>query len=109
MINAREKMSEEISLEDFKEALKELPVIEARRGFIIHLTAYIIVNSFLIFINLWTAPDILWFPFPLAGWGIGLAFHYLASRPSSIIEEAEKEIAFIEYHARNRKRKGSEQ
>jgi len=25
--------------------------------------------------------------------GIGLAFHYLASRPSSIIEEAEKEIA----------------
>jgi len=39
MINAREKMSEEISLEDFKEALKELRVIEARRGFIIHLTA----------------------------------------------------------------------
>jgi len=41
--------------------------------------------------------------------GIGLAFHYLASRLSSIIEEAEKEIAFIEYHARKRKRKGSEQ
>jgi len=45
-------MDEGISLEDFKETLKELRVIKARRGFIIHLAAYIIVNSFLIFINL---------------------------------------------------------
>ncbi len=97
-------MGEEISLEDFKEALKELRVVKARRGFISHLAAYIIVNSFLIFINLWTSPSTLWFPFPFAGWGIGLAFHYLASRPSSIIEEAEKEIALIEHHARKRKK-----
>ena len=94
----------EISLEDFKEALKELRVTEARRGFVSHLAAYVIVNVFLIFINLWTSPAFLWFPFPLAGWGIGLAFHYLASRPSRIIEEAEKEIASIEYHARKRKK-----
>jgi hypothetical protein len=104
MINARKKMGEEISLEDFKETLKELRVTEARRGFVSHLAAYVIVNAFLVFINLWTSPGSLWFPFILAGWGIGLAFHYLASRPSRIIEEAERQIASIEYHARKRKK-----
>ena len=38
------------------------------------------------------------------GWGIGIVFHYLAIRPSAIIEEAEKEIAYIEYHAKKRKK-----
>ena len=97
-------MSEEISLEDFKEALKEIRVINARRSFISHLTAYIIVNAFLLFINLWINPHYLWFPYPLVGWGIGIVFHYLAIRPSAIIEEAEKEIAYIEYHAKKRKK-----
>jgi hypothetical protein len=102
-------MSKDLTLEEFKEALKELRVSRAKRDFINHLIAYIIVNVFLIFINLWTSPSYLWFPFVLAGWGMGLAFHYFASRPSSVIEETEKEIASIEYLARKRKKKSSEQ
>ena len=42
--------------------MKELRVIKAGRGLISYLAEYIIVNSFLIFINLWTAPDTLWLP-----------------------------------------------
>ncbi len=102
-------MSKDLTLEDFKEAFKELRVSRARRDFFNHLTAYIIVNAFLIFINLWTSPGAIWFPFVLAGWGVGLAFHYFASRPSSVIEEAEKELASIEYYARRQKKKSAEQ
>ncbi|MEM1655663.1 MAG: 2TM domain-containing protein [Nitrososphaerota archaeon] len=97
-------MGEELTLEEFKEALKELRVSRARRDFLSHLISYIIVNAFLIFINLWTSPGAIWFPWVLAAWGIGLAFHYFGSRPSSVIEEAEKEIAMIEYRARRRKK-----
>lgn len=52
--------------------------VNARIGFGIHLTAYVLVNALLIAINLMTTPDRLWFQWPLAGWGIGLAFHGLA-------------------------------
>jgi hypothetical protein len=40
---------------------------------------------------------------------MGLAFHYFASRPSSIIGGTEKEIASIEYLVRRREKKSLEQ
>jgi hypothetical protein len=51
--------------------------VEAKMGFYIHLAVYIGVNLLLIAINLVTAPDQLWFKWPLMGWGIGLFFHGL--------------------------------
>lgn len=50
-----------------------------RAGFYPHLRAYCIVNGFLLLINLFTSPRVLWFVFPLLGWGIGLAFHASAA------------------------------
>jgi len=44
------------SVEDFKRAWKELEVEEAKRGFLVHLVVYIVVNIFLIFINLYASP-----------------------------------------------------
>ncbi|MEM2799420.1 MAG: 2TM domain-containing protein, partial [Candidatus Bathyarchaeia archaeon] len=38
-----------------------MEIEEAKRGFIAHLAAYIIMNIFLIFINLLTSPHRLWF------------------------------------------------
>src|SRR5690606_23951605 len=40
-----------------------------------HLTSYCLVIPFLIFLNLYTAPQFQWFWFPMLGWGMGLSFH----------------------------------
>ena len=42
-----------------------------------HAIVYVAVNAFLVFINLYTSPERLWFFWVLIGWGIGLAFHWL--------------------------------
>lgn len=46
-----------------------------RRGFYIHLAAYVLVNALLVGINLATTPDRWWFYWPLAGWGVGILAH----------------------------------
>lgn len=102
-------MNKDLTVEEFEEAMKELRVEKARRDFTVHLISYIIVNAFLIFLNLWTSPHALWFPWVLAGWGIGLAFHYFGSRQSTVVEEVEKEIASIEYRARRKRKTMPEQ
>ena len=50
----------------------------AKLGFYIHLMVYVIVNIFLVAINLMTSPGQLWFYWPLLCWGFGLAFHGFA-------------------------------
>jgi hypothetical protein len=49
---------------------------QAKIGFTIHLTAYLLVNTLLITINLLFVPAFYWFVFPLIGWGIGVTMHY---------------------------------
>jgi hypothetical protein len=88
------------SIEDFKQAWKEVEIEEAERGFLTHLIIYIIVNAFLIFINLYTSPKSLWFPWPLAGWGVGLAFHFAFSRERFVIAEWEEKVGKIELKAK---------
>jgi uncharacterized membrane protein len=44
-------------------------------GFKIHFAAYVAVNLLLIIINLLTTPHIIWFYWPLIGWGIGIIAH----------------------------------
>ncbi|MDR3691666.1 MAG: 2TM domain-containing protein [Fimbriimonas sp.] len=50
-----------------------------RREFGTHLVTYLIINAFLLAINLLTGIQELWFVFPLLGWGIGLAIHAYAT------------------------------
>jgi 2TM domain len=47
------------------------------RGFLIHLTIYVVVIAGLTAFNLVTDPANPWFVWVLAGWGIGLAVHDL--------------------------------
>jgi hypothetical protein len=49
--------------------------VEAKIGFFIHLTVFIVINLLLIIINLITSAGHIWFKWPLIGWGIGLIFH----------------------------------
>jgi hypothetical protein len=51
--------------------------VEEIKGFYGNLISYIVVNCFLIGINLVTSPKYLWFFWPLLGWGIGVLFHGL--------------------------------
>lgn len=47
-------------------------------GFFFHFSAYVVVNVILIAVNLLLTPKVLWFFWPLLGWGIGLLAHGLA-------------------------------
>ncbi|PTS88393.1 histidine kinase [Flavobacterium sp. HMWF030] len=51
--------------------------VESIKGFYGNLTSYIGVNAILIFINLYTSPEYLWFFWPLIWWGVGVVFHGL--------------------------------
>lgn len=48
--------------------------VEDKIGFYIHLTVYVIINSFLVFLCLNYSPY-FWATWPIFGWGIGLFFH----------------------------------
>ena len=49
--------------------------VEEIKGFYSHLIVYVAVNILLVIINLVTSRGVLWFYWPLLGWGIGLFFH----------------------------------
>ena len=51
---------------------------DAKGDFFAHLAIFVLVNSLLVAINLTNSPSILWFLFPLVGWGSGLLIHGLA-------------------------------
>ncbi len=51
--------------------------VKAKKEFYKHLIAFSIVMPFLFFLNLLTSPFHWWFLYPLLGWGMGLAFHYV--------------------------------
>jgi hypothetical protein len=52
--------------------------VEALKGFYIHATVFVLVNTGLFVINLLTGGP-WWFFFPLLGWGIGLGVHALST------------------------------
>jgi hypothetical protein len=51
---------------------------DLRLSFRAHLTAYLIVNAGLVAINLVTSPGYFWAIWPIIGWGLGLAAHWVA-------------------------------
>jgi hypothetical protein len=69
-------MSSNATLERYKEAYRDTITRRERKAFTIHASAYVIGTSILVAINLLFVPQFLWFVFPLAGWGSGLATHY---------------------------------
>jgi 2TM domain-containing protein len=54
---------------------RALEQIEKKRGFVAHLFAYLLVNTFLVVIWAVTGADFFWPIFPILGWGIGVFFH----------------------------------
>jgi len=52
-------------------------------GFKIHRTVYLCVIGMLITVNMVFIPEVIWFIYPMTGWGIGLTVHYLNVRELS--------------------------
>ena len=96
-------MAKEFSLDEYKKAYREIRKEELKRGFFVHLVVYIIVNVMLIAINLIYSPQIIWFLYPLIGWGIGISMHYLFG--IRWIEKGLEEMeAKAEYRTREKKK-----
>lgn len=57
--------------------LKASKRVKELKGFYGNVTSYCLVIPFLIFVNLYTAPNYHWFWWPMFGWGIGVASHAL--------------------------------
>ena len=60
--------------EQYESAKKRVKEI---KEFYSHLLAYVVVNLFLMAVNLLTSPEHLWFFWPMLGWGIGITVHAL--------------------------------
>jgi 2TM domain len=80
-----------VTTAEYKEAEHDLLIAEWRRGWRIHAVVYVAVNIGLIVLNVLlvanTSASFYWFPFPLVGWGIGLAMHYIHG-----VRRAEQEV-----------------
>ncbi len=72
-------MTDRITLADYQRAESELRIEQERIGFIVHAVVYTLVNTLLITINLIYVPAVIWFFYPLIGWGIGLVMDFLFS------------------------------
>ena len=67
-----------ISDEDLRKSARER--LEARRGLVPHLLAYVLVNAGLIAIWALVGHGVIFWPgFVLAGWGIGVVMHFWAA------------------------------
>lgn len=97
-------MVEEIALEEYKKAYREIVSEEEKRGFSVHLVVYVLVNAMLIAGNLIYSPEAIWFFYPLLGWGIGISIHYLDAVRwiEKVLREKE---AKAEYRAKENKSK----
>jgi len=48
---------------------------KSEKEFYFHLASYLVGNTMLIGLNLFTSPDYLWFVWCILGWGVGLVSH----------------------------------
>ncbi len=99
-------MSTGLSDEELYKIAKER--VEEKKGFFIHLSIYISVNILLIIIWAATGAEsdpVPWFVYPLGGWGIGIAFHFLGVFIFS--RETEWEKRQIEKEVEKLKRRGN--
>jgi len=79
--------------------------VEEEKKFFLHLGTYIIVNAFLVILNLVTSPNHLWFYWPMLGWGLGLALNALKVYGAYSVFSKDWEEKKIEKYMRDKRRK----
>ncbi len=81
--------------------------VHAIKGFYGNLSSYVLVNLFLLILNLVTSPEHLWFYWPMLGWGLGVVFHGLKVFNFQLLGkdwEQRKMREFMEQEAINNKK-----
>jgi hypothetical protein len=83
----------------------------ARRGFAQHLAWYVLVNAFLVAVNL-LAGGPLWFFWPMLGWGLGVVSHafglFFGDDAALARAEAKREERALRRYEREREREAKE-
>jgi 2TM domain len=97
-----ESMPDSVSLEEYKRAEREVLEPEARRAFRTHAVIYIVGNALAIALNLILLNEVLWFYYPLIGWGLGLSIHYLLGVRSIATQIANRQERIERTALRNR-------
>lgn len=77
--------------------------VEAKMGFYTHLSVYAAVILFLAILDFATSPGVLWFLWPMLGWGIAVVIHaasvFVFPRQFAVTEKMiEKEMAKSQTH-----------
>jgi ribosomal protein S13 len=74
-------------------------LVRSNSAFNVHLTIFGIVNTFFLLLNLLTHGPFPWFMFPLFGWSIAIAIHYLVGKrtPQKIIKTRIETLARLSY------------
>jgi 2TM domain-containing protein len=94
-----------ITAEQYKDVERGLVLEEARLGWEIPALVYALVIALLTTVNVllvvFTDANFLWFPFPLVGWGIGLAMHYRYGfrHADEVIERRQEKIELRAHRA----------
>ncbi len=78
--------------------------VEAKMGFYTHLSVYAAVILFLAILDLVTSPDVLWFHWPMLGWGVAVVIHaasvFVFPRQFTVTEKMiENEMAKSQTHS----------
>jgi hypothetical protein len=93
-------MAETVTIESYQRAEVDVLEEDAKREFRVHVALFAVGNLIATLFNLLVADDVLWFWYPLVGWGLGLLFHYLAGVRSIRSKVVERQ-ARIEEKARS--------
>lgn len=86
----------EVSIGAYQQAEVEVLEEEAKRTFRVHVMLFAGVNAISTLFNLLVADEVLWFFYPLVGWGLGLAFHYFSGVRSVRSKVAERQTRIVE-------------
>jgi hypothetical protein len=77
--------------------------VEAKMGFYTHLSVYAVVILVLAILDFVTSPSVIWFHWPMFGWGIAIVIHaasvFLFRSRFAVTEEMiEEEMAKSQTH-----------
>ncbi len=96
-------IEKEFSVKEYQKAYRSIEMKEAKRDFVIHAIIYVLINAGLIALNLFAdRGGVIWFYWPLIGWGFGLLMHLIFG-VLMVEREFETKEALAEKLARDQK------